>query len=30
VLNATTVDEFKKQLAEAKDNIAAARSALVK
>ncbi len=30
VLNATTVDEFKKQLAEAKDNITAARSALVK
>ncbi len=30
VLNATTVDEFKKQLAEAKESIDAARTALVK
>ena len=30
VLNATTVDELKKQLEEAKDNIAAARTALIK
>ncbi len=30
VLNATSVDEFKKQMGEAKDNIEAARTALVK
>jgi len=30
VLNATTVDELKAQLAEAKDKIEAARSALIK